>query len=71
MLYIIATPLGNLGDITDRAKEILGSCDLVIAENPLHSKRLFDHFGLPKKRFVQFADFNEGSTLPKIIKEIK
>lgn len=71
MLYIVATPIGNLGDITDRAKEILGSCELVIAENPMHSKRLFNHFTLPKKRFLQFADFNEESSLPKILEEIK
>jgi 16S rRNA (cytidine1402-2'-O)-methyltransferase len=71
MLYIIATPLGNLGDITDRAKELLGSCDLVIAENPLHSKRLFDHFDLPKKRFLQFADFNEERALDQVLTEIK
>jgi 16S rRNA (cytidine1402-2'-O)-methyltransferase len=70
MLYIIATPLGNLGDISNRAKELLGSCDLVIAENPLHSKRLFDHFDLPKKRFMQFADFNEERALAQVMTEI-
>lgn len=43
MLYVIATPIGNLGDISLRAIETLKACDFVIAENPGYSKRLLDY----------------------------
>ncbi len=43
MLYVVATPIGNLGDITLRAIETLTACDFVIAENPNYSKRLLQY----------------------------
>jgi len=71
MLYVTATPLGNLDDTSERVKETFKKCDLVIAENPTHSKIILDHFDLGKKRFIQFAEYNESSILPKIISELK
>lgn len=70
MLYILSSPIGNLSDISDRAKEILRKVDWIIAENPLHSKILTDHIGTTGKRFSQFADHNEEQALPKLIEEL-
>jgi 16S rRNA (cytidine1402-2'-O)-methyltransferase len=71
MLYILSSPIGNLEDLSDRAKRILKDVDLIIAENPPYSKRLTDHLGLSGKRFLQFADHNEEKVLPKILEELK
>ena len=71
MLYIIATPVGNLGDITERAKRTLEQVDLIIAENPAYSKRLLDHIGITGKQLIQFAEHNEEKALPKIIEELR
>lgn len=71
MLYILATPLGNLEDLSDRAKRILSEAGLIIAENPAYSKRLLDHLGIKDKKMVQFAEHNEQEALPKIIGQIR
>ena len=70
MLYVIATPIGNLNDITLRAIETLKQSDFVIAENPKNSGRLLQHFGI-KKPFQQFADHNEQRALPRLIEMLK
>lgn len=71
MLYILSTPIGNLSDLSERAKQTLAECDLVIAENPSYSKRLFEHLNIPAKKFIQFAEHNEQEKLPIILKELK
>ncbi len=67
MLYIVATPLGNLGDISERAKATLANVNLIIAENPAYTKKLVEGTG---KRYIQLADHNEATAIPKILKEL-
>ena len=71
MLYILATPLGNLGDITERAKQTLSETDLIIAENPAYTKKLLDLLGLPAKKMIQFAEHNEQKMLMPLLSEIE
>lgn len=70
MLYIVATPIGNLADITLRAIETLKQSDFIIAENPKNSGKLLQHLGI-KKPFKQFADHNEQKVLATLILNLK
>ena len=58
MLIIIPTPLGNLGDITDRVREALGSVDLIACEDTRVTGRLLQHLGLSKP-MISYRDDNE------------
>lgn len=71
MLYVVPTPLGNLGDMTQRAKDTLEACDFIIAENPATTHKLLQLFKLPKKQVVQFADHNEQKVLDNYIERLK
>ncbi len=71
MLTIVPTPLGNLKDITFRGVEALTEAGFIIAENPSYSKRLLDHYKIPKKELVQFADHNELKVLDNLIEKLK
>ncbi|PID45469.1 MAG: 16S rRNA (cytidine(1402)-2'-O)-methyltransferase [Proteobacteria bacterium] len=62
VLYVVATPIGNLGDITQRALEVLAGVDRVCAEDTRNSKRLLTHFGL-QKRLEALHDHNERNKL--------
>ncbi|MFL5442222.1 MAG: 16S rRNA (cytidine(1402)-2'-O)-methyltransferase [Myxococcales bacterium] len=50
-LYVVATPIGNLQDLTARAREVLSTCDGVVAEDTRHSEKLLRHLGVAKKLF--------------------
>lgn len=45
-LYVVATPIGNLGDLTVRAARVLASVDVIFSEDTRHSRRLLDHYGI-------------------------
>jgi 16S rRNA (cytidine1402-2'-O)-methyltransferase len=69
MLYLVATPIGNLGDITLRALEVLTSVDLVAAEDTRHSGMLMKHFGI-KKPFISYHEHNEAMRAAELVERL-
>ncbi len=68
-LYVVATPIGNLEDITYRAVRILGEVDLVAAEDTRHSRKLFARYGISKP-LVSYHDHNEQQRLGGLIERL-
>ena len=68
-LFIVATPIGNLDDITFRAFEVLKNVDFVLAEDTRHSKKLLSHLDI-SKRIRAFHEHNEREKTKAIISEI-
>lgn len=69
-LYVVATPIGNLGDITQRALEVLKSVDLVAAEDTRHSGQLLSRLGIAAK-FVALHEHNEQQATPRLIADMQ
>ncbi|NQZ31953.1 MAG: 16S rRNA (cytidine(1402)-2'-O)-methyltransferase [Oceanospirillaceae bacterium] len=68
-LYVVATPIGNLGDITHRAIEVLQSVALIAAEDTRHSARLMAHFNI-KTPMISVHDHNERQRVATIINKL-
>jgi 16S rRNA (cytidine1402-2'-O)-methyltransferase len=66
MLYIVSTPIGNLGDITLRALEILRSVDVVVSEDTRKTGIMLSRFEI-KKPQISFHEYNESKALPRIM----
>lgn len=69
-LYIIATPIGNLEDITYRAVRILGEVDLIAAEDTRHSLKLLNHFGISKP-LTSYFDHNQQFKGERILNALR
>jgi 16S rRNA (cytidine1402-2'-O)-methyltransferase len=70
ILYIVATPIGNLGDITLRAIETLKNVDLIAAEDTRHSKKLLQHCNINTPT-ISLHDYNENQRSDFLIEKLK
>ncbi len=65
-LYVVATPIGNLGDLSPRARATLSDCALIAAEDTRHTGILLKHFGIGTPQ-ISLHDHNEGTRAIEII----
>jgi len=66
VLFLVSTPIGNLGDMSHRAVEVLFSAALVVAEDTRHSRRLFDHYHIATP-LSSYHEHNEAKETPRLI----
>ncbi len=66
-LYVVATPIGNLSDITLRALEVLGAADAIAAEDTRNTKHLLQHHGIADARLLALHQHNERGAAEKVI----
>jgi 16S rRNA (cytidine1402-2'-O)-methyltransferase len=69
-LYLVATPIGNLGDISLRALSVLARAELVAAEDTRHSKKLLSHFGL-RGELTPYHEHNAERERPRLIARLR
>src|SRR5438309_1172606 len=69
-LYLVATPIGNLEDITVRALRLLGEADLIACEDTRHTAKLLNHYGIHKPT-LSYRQHNEASRADKLLKRLE
>ena len=70
ILYVVATPIGNLEDITLRALRILKEVDLIVAENGMHTRRLCDHYGI-KAKITTYNQHSKQNRTERLIGQLE
>ena len=66
-LYLVGTPIGNLGDLSPRALEALRSAGLIACEDTRRTWQLLSHFGIPRPEMISYRQGNEERISEKII----
>ena len=69
-LFLVSTPIGNLGDMSHRAVEVLSSAALVIAEDTRHSRRLLDHYKIATP-LSSYHEHNEAKETPRLVARLE
>jgi 16S rRNA (cytidine1402-2'-O)-methyltransferase len=69
-LYVVATPIGNLGDLSPRARAVLSDVALIAAEDTRHTGVLLKHFGIQTAQ-LSLHDHNEHSRVPEVIEKLR
>lgn len=69
-LYVVATPIGNLDDITVRAISVLKQADVIACEDTRHSRKLLDHYGISTST-ISYHEHNEGERAAELIERLQ
>ena len=69
-LFVVSTPIGNMGDFSFRAVEVLRSVALVLAEDTRHTRHLLDHYGIAT-RLAAYHEHNEAKTAPGLVSRLR
>lgn len=70
IVWIVATPIGNLGDVSDRARELLRSVSMIAAEDTRHSRALLKHLGIATP-MVALHEHNERAVVPQLLAKVR
>jgi 16S rRNA (cytidine1402-2'-O)-methyltransferase len=71
MLWLVGTPIGNLGDLTERARETLARADVIACEDQRRTRALLSHLGIPAPKLVTFNEGNEVRRLPELLEHVR
>jgi len=69
-LFVVATPIGNLGDVTRRAVETLGACDVVLAEDTRRTRQLLTHLGIAGKEVQRFDAHASDADVERVLAKL-
>ncbi|HTM23126.1 MAG TPA: ribosomal RNA small subunit methyltransferase I, partial [Kofleriaceae bacterium] len=70
-LYVVATPIGNLEDISHRALRLLGEVDVIAAEDTRSARRIFERYGLRPARLLSLFEGNEAARAAALVDELR
>ena len=70
-LYLVATPIGNLGDISSRAIEVLTAADTIACEDTRNTQKLLNLLGIKKKRLTAYHEYNADKARPYILERLR
>lgn len=71
MLYLVATPIGNLEDISIRAIRILNEADIIACEDTRHTRILFERHGIKPRRLVSYHSHNEQARASELVEDLR
>ncbi len=70
-LYVVSTPIGNVDDLSPRARRCLAECDLIAAEDTRVARTLLRQLGIEKKRLMSYYDHNEKGRVPQLMERLQ
>jgi 16S rRNA (cytidine1402-2'-O)-methyltransferase len=70
-LWLVGTPIGNLGDVSERAARTLGAADVIACEDARRTRKLLSHLGVSARRLVSFNEGNERRQVPFLLDHLR